>query len=131
MGQEAASTGAAKLAQYFPDAIQMRMPVLVHTFGLAKEQFAPQQRIALVNAVEMGETVEKVEKTVIEFGTNREVLFVSNLQLEFEDRVRLKNQDGSLDEDATIIAVQLTDGKTVVAARFRQQPANWIIKAVE
>ena len=68
------------------------------------------------------------EQTVIEFGTPSEVLFSSTLPLEFEDRVRLLNSDGSLDVRATIVAVRYHDGRKAVAARFLGPVENWIIK---
>ena len=68
------------------------------------------------------------EKTVIEFGTSQEVLFASTLPLEFEDRVRVVNSDGSLDARAKVVAVRYHDGMKAVAARFVGQVENWIIK---
>ncbi len=68
------------------------------------------------------------EQTVIEFGTAREVLFASSLPLEFEDRVRVVNSDGSLDAQATVVAVRYQNGNKAVAARFVDNVENWIIK---
>jgi hypothetical protein len=68
------------------------------------------------------------ENTVIEFGTPREVLFACAAPLEFADRIHLQNSDGSLDVEATVVAVQYHEGKTAVAARFTQDVANWIVK---
>jgi len=68
------------------------------------------------------------EHTVIEFGTAREVLFTSTLPLEFEDRVRVLNSDGSLDAQATVVAVRYHDGRKAVAVRFVGEVGNWIIK---
>ena len=68
------------------------------------------------------------EQTVIEFGTAQEVLFALTLPLEFEDRVRLVNSDGSLDTHATVVAVRYHEGRKAVAARFAGEVANWIIK---
>ncbi|MGH9562810.1 MAG: hypothetical protein ACRD3S_15265 [Terracidiphilus sp.] len=69
------------------------------------------------------------EQTVIEFGTAKEVLFASNLPLEFEDRVRLVNSDGTLDAKATVVAVRYHNGTKAVAARFLDNVENWIIKS--
>ncbi len=66
--------------------------------------------------------------TVIEFGTPGEVLFASSLPLEFDDRVHLRNADGSLEADAAVVAVQYHEGKRAVAARFLSEVGNWIIK---
>lgn len=66
---------------------------------------------------------------MIEFGTAHEVLFASNLPLEFEDRVHLVNSDGSLDVKATIVAVRYHNGSKAVAARFLNDVENWIIRS--
>jgi len=101
-------TCVEKLAQLFPGASPVRIPVRVTTAA------AGQRRLQ--------------EQTVIEFGTPQEVLFASNLPLEFEDRVRLVNSDGSLDARATVVAVRYHGGRKAVAARFVGEVGNWIIK---
>lgn len=68
------------------------------------------------------------ENTVIEFGTPREVLFACAAPLEFADRIHLQNSDGSLDVEATVVAVQYHEGKMAVAARFTRDVTNWIVK---
>ena len=68
------------------------------------------------------------ESTIIEFGTPREVLFACSKPLEFGDVVRLRNSDGSLDTEASVVAVQYHPGQTVVAARFQKEVPNWIVK---
>jgi hypothetical protein len=99
---------AARLAEFFPRAIAVRIPVRV--------------------SCAEGKTVAGAEHTVIEFGTPQEVLFTSVLPLDFEDRVHLENPDGSLKVEAEIVAMQLHQGKTAVAARFLSNVPNWIIK---
>ncbi len=69
------------------------------------------------------------ESTVIEFGTSREVLFACTTPLEFADVLRLRNSDGSLDTEASVVAVQYHPGATVVAARFLNSVPNWIVKS--
>lgn len=112
MAQEAAQPGkesfTGKLAKYFPDATPVRIPVEVTSGG-------GHQRLT--------------ERAVIEFGTPREVLFSTNLPLEFADKIRLRNSDGSLDVDAWVVAVQCHDGKVAVAARFAKDVINWIVKS--
>lgn len=107
-----ASVGAGspvgRLAQFFPDATPVRIPV----------------RITRVDACDDVET----EQTVIEFGTPREVIFASRLPLEFASQVRLENSDGSLNTEASVVAMQFHDGSTAVAARFAQDVSNWIVK---
>lgn len=69
------------------------------------------------------------ESTVIEFGTSREVLFACSMPLEFADVLRLRNTDGSLDTEASVVAVQYHPEATIVAARFLGAVPNWIVKS--
>ena len=101
-------TCTAKLAKFFPEASPVRIPV------------------RLTRVIE--QKADCSEETVIEFGTHREVLFSSTLPLEFADRLKLKNSDGSLDAEASVVALQYTSGRTAVAARFTQEVSNWIVK---
>lgn len=94
----------ARLAQFFPTATAVRIPVRVCT------------------------GTQLSEETVIEFGTPREVLFASALPLEFGDKLRLENPDGLLAADAAVVAVQFHDGKRAVAARFEGEVTHWIIR---
>lgn len=68
------------------------------------------------------------ENTVIEYGTPKEVLFASTLPLQFADILRLRNSDGSLDAEASVVALQYNGDRTAVAARFTQNVPNWILK---
>ena len=101
-------TCVEKLAELFPDASSVRLPVRVTTLSAGRRRLQ--------------------EQTVIEFGTPQEVLFASTLPLEFEDRLRLVNSDGSLDARAKVVAVRYHDGRKAVAARFITEVGNWIIK---
>ncbi len=97
-----------KLAQLFPHASPMRMAVRLVTKSVGRRRLQ--------------------ENTVIEFGTPHEVLFSSHLPLEFEDRIRLANSDGSLELYATVVAVRYHGGRKAVAARFVGEVNNWIIQ---
>lgn len=101
----------ADLARFFPDATPVRIPVQI------------------ARTVEGGAPPNFSESTVIEFGTSREVLFASKTPLDFADILRVRTADGSLDEEATVVAVQYQPGKTLVAARFRRDVPNWIVKS--
>jgi hypothetical protein len=105
---ETGQTCIEKLAQLFPGASPVRIPVQVIA------QSAGRRRLQ--------------EHTLIEFGTAQEVLFSSSLPLEFEDHVRLTNSDGSLDARATVVAVRYHGGRKAIAARFTSEVDNWIIK---
>ena len=96
-----------RLAGFFPSAIRVRIPV----------------EVAILSGNGGG------VQAVIEFGTAREVLFASELPLEFDDVVRLRNRDGSLDAEGKVVALQCDGSKTAVAVRFSTDVANWIIKA--
>lgn len=98
-----------RLARFFPDASPVRIPVSIH--------------------FERGENPTEPESTVIEFGTPREALFGCSRHLEFADKVRLQNGDGSLAADAWVVAVHYHQGEAAVAARFSQEVKNWVIKS--
>jgi len=98
----------SKLAQFFPNATPVRIPISLTRMNLGGSQFS--------------------ETTVIEFGTSREVLFSSAFPLEFADKLHIQNPDGSLEIDASVVAVQYDGGKTAVAARFLKDVPNWIVK---
>lgn len=92
--------------QFFPHGSRVRIPVKV------SRAFSPEPTA-----------------TLIEYGTSREVIFRFPLPLEFGERVRLASQDGLLNTEAEILAVQLGQSETLVAARFNGEVPNWIIKA--
>jgi hypothetical protein len=95
-------------ARLFPTASAVRLPIRVLKAGNGRKRLE--------------------ERTVIEFGTEREVLFASRLPLEFEDQIRMVNSDGSFDARASVIAVRYHEGQKAVAARFLRTVDNWIIK---
>ena len=96
-----------RLAQFFPDGTKVKMPVEVARLPLGSEK----------------------TKTVLEYGTSCEVIFRCTLPMEFGDRVRLTNKDGSLDAEAEVTAVQIGRSEKLVAVRFITEIPNWIIKA--
>lgn len=105
----------AELARFFPEATPVRIPVQFTRGNSTSDE--GQRDGAMVQ-----------ESTVIEFGTSREVLFACTAPLEFADVLRLRNSDGSLDTEASVVAVQYHPGKTIVAARFVTSVPNWIVK---
>jgi hypothetical protein len=113
-GRRLESNGAvAGLARFFPEATPVRIPV----------------QLARIIGADDSVPADFSESTVIEFGTSREVLFACNTPLEFADVLRLRNSDGSLDIEASVVAVQYSPGKTIVAARFLGDVPNWIVKS--
>jgi hypothetical protein len=111
----AQTSTVAELARFFPEATPVRIPV-----QFTRSRNASNENRPGAAAVE--------ESTVIEFGTSREVLFACTTPLEFADVLRLRNSDGSLDTEASVVAVQYHPGITIVAARFLNSVPNWIVK---
>ena len=107
------ATIVAGLARFFPEASPVRMPV----------------QLARIMQGSEPASAHFAESVVIEFGTPREVLFECNTPLEFGDDLRLRNSDSSFDVAVSVVAVQYRPGKTVVAARFRGEVPNWIVKS--
>jgi hypothetical protein len=86
-------------------------------------------QLARTQQTESGPSGNFSESTILEFGTPREVIFSCNTPLEFADVIRLRSSDGSLDFEASVVAVQYCPGQTVVAARFLSEVRNWIVKS--
>jgi hypothetical protein len=106
--RQVSESSTAKLAKFFTDASPLRIPVRLTRIG------SPDQTGS--------------ENTIIEYGTPREVLFASGLPLQFADTVRLQNSDGTLDAEASVVALQYSGERITVAARFSKEVANWIVK---
>lgn len=106
---QSAESVVQRLARFFPGIVRVRIPV----------------RVCRIREIS-GSSDQ--EQTVIEFGTKREVLFACSAPLEFEERITLRNSDGSLETEASVVAVQFGEGKTAVAARFAGDVPNWIIR---
>ena len=93
-----------RLAGFFPEAVRVQIPVSI---------------------TPIGERPLQGESTVIQFSTPQEALFESRMPLDFEDRVRVKTNDGSLDAEASVVAVQFANGQTAVAVRFAEVSSEW------
>jgi len=97
-----------QLARFFPKLPAVRIPVLVtpHRPGQARLK----------------------ETTVVEFGTSEYAIFLSQLALEFDDRVRLARADGGSTVEAAVIALQYHQGRKAVAVRFLDGPCEWMMQ---
>jgi hypothetical protein len=111
----------SRLARFFPDATPVRIPI----------KLSRSQGNGNGNAEASAHENDTVffQNTVIEFGTAHEVLFVVDRPLEFADRVLVESNDGSLHAEASVVAVQYHQERTVVAARFLKHVPNWIVKS--
>jgi len=106
------TSAVAGLARFFFEAAPVRIPV----------------QIARCDSGAASSPGNFIESTVIEFGTSREVLFACTTPLELADVLRVRNSDGSLDVQVSVVAVQGQPGKIVAAARFVGEVPNWIVK---
>jgi hypothetical protein len=122
----APTSTVAELARFFPEATPVRIPVQFTRRSAENSAEKSAEKSAASNQSHPDAGV--VESTVIEFGTAREVLFACTTSLEFADILRLRNSDGSLDTEASVVAVQYHPGTTVVACRFLNSVPNWIVK---
>jgi hypothetical protein len=129
-GRSKEASTVADLARFFPEATPVRIPVQFTRCSCTSDgQVAS---CATSHGGELGNGFPEnslPESTVIEFGTVREVLFACTMPLEFADVLRLRNSDGSLDTEASVVAVQYHPGETIVAARFLKAVPNWIVKS--
>jgi hypothetical protein len=95
-----------QLARFFPKLPAVRIPVKVtpRRPGVAKMK----------------------ESTVVEFGTAEYAIFLSQLALEFDDRIRLVREGSTRAVEAAVIALQYHQGRKAVAVRFLDGPCEWM-----
>ena len=66
------------------------------------------------------------ESVVVEFASAERAIFSSRLPLEFDDRVRLSDAEGTAECDAIVVAVQYHDGRKAVAVQFADKQIFWV-----
>jgi hypothetical protein len=96
---------AEQLARFFPEAEAVHIRAIV---------------TPLRNGSKVRETV------LVEFASSEKAIFGSTLPLEFNDRVRLKNAEGSGEAVARVVAVQYHDGHQAVAVQFVNGQCSWV-----
>jgi hypothetical protein len=135
-GRVGPASTVADLARFFPDATPVRIPVQFTrrnqtSVGKPAGGLGLPENALPEDALPESTAPETVlsESIVIEFGTSREVLFACATPLQFADVLWLRNSDGSLNTEASVVAVQYHSGATVVAARFLNSVPNWIVKS--
>ena len=116
----------SRLAKFFPEATPVRIPI-----RLSRALNNENQNWDRCSTQEQEQEQKNIffQDTIIEFGTPREVLFAVDRPLEFADRVLVESNDGSLHAEASVVAVQYHQQRTVVAARFLKHVPNWIVKS--
>jgi hypothetical protein len=97
----------AELARFFPGAQTLQVQVRISKTG---------KDIA-------------TEETIIESGTATEILFASELALDFDEIVQVRSVDGTINTTAKIVAMRFYRGKMAIAAEFQEAVAGWVIKA--
>jgi len=98
---------AEQLARFFPKLPLIRVPVEVVPL------LPGQKRLR--------------ESTVVEYGTQEYAIFLSNLALEFDDRVRLTREGMGTPAEAAVIALRYHEGSKAVAVRFLEGPCDWMV----
>ena len=99
---------AEQLAQFFPQASAVRIPVQV---------ISPR-----------GGATNLQEATVVEFSSASHAIFLSTLPLEFGDRIRLEVRPEGNHAEATVDAVQYHEGQKAVAVRFLNGSHDWVVR---
>ena len=99
---------AEQLARFFPEVERVRVRAV-----LSPVRHSP-------------ETVS--EAVLLEFASQEKAVFGTTLPLEFEDRVQLKNADGSGQLVAKVVAVQYHEGQKAVAIQFVSGQRAWVKK---
>ena len=97
----------SKLAEYFPAATPVSVPVRLHATDNSGNQFS--------------------QSTLIEFCTSREVLFAAPVPLEYQERILLESACGSFVADASVAAMRCDNSRRAVAARLARRVPDWIL----
>ena len=95
-----------QLARFFPKLPAVRIPVQVSSSSYGQDRLK--------------------EATVVEFATAEFAIFLSQLALEFDDRVRLARDGGGRTVEGAVIALQYHQGRKAVAVRFLNGPCEWM-----
>jgi len=102
-----ADSTVSKLAEYFPAATPVSVPVRLHATDNSGNQFS--------------------QSTLIEFCTSREVLFAAPVPLEYQERILLESACGSFIADASVAAMRCDNSRRAVAARLARRVPDWIL----
>src|ERR1700681_4282134 len=100
-------TGCAEqLARFFPKLSVVHIPVRVASMRAGQSKLQ--------------------ESTVLEFGAGEIAIFLSDLPIEVDDRVRLSRQDGKRPVEAAVVALQYHQGRKAVAVRILDNACDWM-----
>lgn len=100
------SSGASRLAEFFPGALPMHVPATVG-----------------------GEGVDPTEiQALIEFGTPREVIVTCGVPFEIGESLSISSPNCSLKARVKVVAMQVGNESYALAMRFTGGAENWIIQ---
>ncbi len=100
------SACALELARFFPEANPVQVRAVLRSLRSGADQVR--------------------ESVMLEFASAERAIFSSRLPLEFDDRVRISDVEGSAECDATVVAVQYHDGRKAVAVQFVDKQIFWV-----
>jgi hypothetical protein len=100
------SACAEQLARFFPDAKAVRVRAVLRPLRSGADEVR--------------------ESVVVEFASAKRAIFSSRLPLEFDERVRISDAEGTAERDATVVAVQYHDGEKAVAVQFADKQIFWV-----
>jgi hypothetical protein len=98
---------AEQLARFFPQTRPVRIAVQV-------------------TALRRGTTSFR-EAAIVEFGGPEHAIFLSNLPLEFDDRVRITTTEEGRPAEAIVVGVRYHEGRKAVAVQWLQGPCDWVV----
>ncbi len=98
---------AEQLARFFPQTRPVRIAVQV-------------------TALRRGTTSFR-EAVIVEFGGPEHAIFLSNLPLEFDDRVRITTTGEGRPTEAIVVGVRYHEGRKAVAVQWLQGPCDWVV----
>jgi hypothetical protein len=97
---------AEQLARFFPRAVPIHVPVQVTALRAGEQSLT--------------------ERTILEYRAGDHAIFVCNLPLEFDDRLRLEPHGGGNPLTGAIIGLRYHDGRKAVAVRLDRNSGDWI-----
>lgn len=68
------------------------------------------------------------EMVTVQFSGREHAIFVSSLPIEFNDAVRLMQQEGQDTVEGSVVAVQYEEGRKAVAVRFAGGRGEWLAR---
>ncbi len=97
-----------RLAKFFPSLAAMRIAVQVQSLRSGQRKVQ--------------------EKTVVEYAAPQYAIFLSQLPLEFDERVKIAREGQREGVEAAVVALQYHEGQKAVAVRFLDGSCKWMME---